>query len=388
MVKLGIERLVAELPKRWRGRRAGLVVNPASVDRDLVHAVDRVLAEPALGLAALFGPQHGIRGNDQDNMVEWEGGADARTGLPVYSLYGAVRRPRPEWLAGLDVLFFDLPDVGCRVYTFLTTLVECMRACADVGVPLVVLDRPNPIGGRVEGPLLASGYESFVGAFRIPMRHGMTLGELAGLARARLKIDVELDVVTAEGWRRAEWFDETGLPWVMPSPNMPTLETAAVYPGMVLLEGTTLSEGRGTTRPFEIFGAPWLDAYAYAEALTAEDFPECRFRPLYFTPTFQKHAGALCGGVQAHVTDRESLNAFRLGVAAISVAHRLTPDERIWRDPPYEYVADKPPIDILYGSDALRTAIGAGASVAEIAATWALDVAAFEAERRDFLLYP
>lgn len=388
-VRLGAERALDDPPELLRGRRLGLVVNPASTDASLRHVADRFGAHSELRLAALFGPQHGIRGNDQDNMVEWEGGVDARTGLPVYSLYGRVRRPRPEWLRELDALVFDLPDVGVRVYTFLSTLVECMRACAEAGIPVVVLDRPNPIGGEaVEGAVLDMAFSSFVGILPIPMRHGMTLGELGLFARDALGIRAEVEVVRMEGWRRSMLWEETGLPWVMPSPNMPTPDTAAVYPGMVMLEGTLLSEGRGTTRPFEIFGAPRLDAYAYAEALASERLPGCAFRPLYFTPTFQKHAGALCGGVQAHVSDRRALPAFRLGVAAMRAARLLAPEEKLWRDPPYEYEAEKLPIDILAGGETLRRMVDAGAPIAEIEATWAPGLDRFRKDREPYLLYP
>ena len=287
-VRPGIEVLLAERAGELRGQRLGLVAHPASVLFDLSHSVDAVVAHPDLDVVALFGPQHGARGEKQDNMIESDSYRDGRTGLPVHSLYGDVRKPTPEMLDGIDVLLFDLQDVGVRVYTFAHTMALAMEACRDLSLRCVVLDRPNPIGGlQREGPLLQPGFESFVGLHPIPLRHGLSLGELARLLNGTFGIGCELEVVACEGWRRDLWFDQTGLPWVFPSPNLPTLDSCITYPGMVLLEGTNLSEGRGTTRPFELIGAPYLSADALAGRLEGRALPGVRFRPCWFEPTAQ-----------------------------------------------------------------------------------------------------
>ena len=338
-VTLGLERLIAS--KALVGRRIGLVCNPASVDRHLQHAVDRLTStEAGLTVAALFGPQHGIHADVQDNMVETPHREDQRRRVPVYSLYSDTREPTAEMLAGLEALVVDLPDVGSRIYTFIYTMANCLRAGARYGVPVFVCDRPNPIGGgEVEGPLLERGYESFVGQFPIPMRHGMTIAELARLFNERFGIGCDLRVWPMEGWRRRAFLDETGLPWVMPSPNMPTLDTAMVYPGSVLFEGTNLSEGRGTTRPFELIGAPWVDAVSLGEALNGLGLPGVFFRPVTFQPTFQKHAGDACGGVQLHVLERDSFLPVLTGLAVMIEIRRQSPVKFAWRQPPYEYRA-------------------------------------------------
>ena len=308
----------------------------------------------------MFGPQHGFSADLQDNMIETPHAHDERRRVPVYSLYSDTREPTAEMLAGLDALVIDLQDVGARIYTFVYTMANCLRAAARHGVPVIVCDRPNPIGGEaVEGPMLAPGYESFVGLFPIPMRHGMTIGELARLFNERFGIGAELEVVPLEGWRRGMFWGDTRLPWVMPSPNMPTLDTAVVYPGGVLFEGTQLSEGRGTTRPFELLGAPWIDADTVAARLNALKIDGAHFRPVVFEPTFHKHARLACGGVQVHVTDRRTFRPVLAGVAVMGEFRRCAPDRFAWRQPPYEYVHDRMPIDILAGSDRLRRAIEA-----------------------------
>ena len=283
-VCLGSERLLASAD--FRGRRVGLVSNPASVDHELTHLADRLAANPRVQLAALFGPQHGFRSDVQDNMVETAHGHDAPRGVPVYSLYSETREPTAEMLSGLDVLVIDLQDIGSRIYTYVYTMAACLGAARRHGVKVIVCDRPNPIGGiGVEGPVLEPGYESFVGRYPIPMRHGMTIGELARLFNDHFGIGADLDVAPMEGWRRTMYFDATDIPWVMPSPNMPTLDTAVVYPGSVLFEGTNVSEGRGTTRPFELVGAPWVLAERLAGAMNASALPGVRFRPAVFEPT-------------------------------------------------------------------------------------------------------
>jgi uncharacterized protein YbbC (DUF1343 family) len=320
--------------------------------------------------------------------VEVDDGRDPASGLRVFSLYGRTRVPTAEMLEGLDALVFDLQDVGARYYTYASTLLHCLTACACHGKRLVVLDRPNPLGGvRLEGNVLEPAYVSFVGPHPLPVRHGMTLGELARLFRAELAIDVELVVVPMRGWRRPMEFDQTGLPWVQPSPNMPTLETAFVYPGGCLVEGTNLSEGRGTTRPFELVGAPWLDGRALADDLARERIPGARFRPAWFTPTFQKHAQRSCAGVQVHVGDRSRFPAYLAYLLLIHHARRQDAARFAWRQPPYEYERVRPPIDVLCGTDAVRLALEAGRSPRELRPSWRAGLKRFEARRAPHLLY-
>jgi uncharacterized protein YbbC (DUF1343 family) len=375
----GLDRLKAEGWARLRGQRVGLVVHPASVDADLHHARDLFAhARPQVDLRALFGPQHGILGQTQDNMIEWRGFTDPELGIPVHSLYGEHRRPTPEMLDGLDTLVVDLQDVGARYYTFVWTLLLCLEACAELGKRVVVLDRPNPLGGvAVEGNVLDPEYRSFVGLAPIPMRHGLTMGELAAFCRAWRGLDVELEVVAMEGWRRAMDFEATGLPWVLPSPNLPTVDSAFVYPGGCLLEGTNLSEGRGTTRPFEIFGAPFIDARELAGVLRAWNLPGCRFRPLNFEPTFHKFAGQVCGGVQVHVTDRALFEPVVTYTAAIAAVAGLCPGHFAWKQPPYEYETQKLPIDILAGGTRWREQIECGLSPWQLKAGWLEELRAF-----------
>ncbi len=385
-VTLGSTRLIAS--GRLRGLRVGVVANPASVDPHFVHVVDRVRAADGVTLGAIFGPQHGFRSDLQDNMIESPHGHDDTRRVPVYSLYSETREPTAQMLAGLDALVVDLQDIGARIYTFVYTMANCLIAGRKHGVPVIVCDRPNPIGGlEVEGALLTAGFESFVGQFAIPMRHGMTIGELARLFNEHFGIGADLEVVTMDGWRRADYGDDAGVPWIMPSPNMPTLDTAVVYPGTVLLEGTMASEGRGTTRPFEVVGAPWVHAEAFADRLNAHALPGVVFRPVVFEPTFQKHHGVTCGGCQMHVTDRRAFPSVAAGVAVIEELRRANPTSFAWRPPPYEYEHRLMPIDILAGNGALRTAIDAGASAEAIAATWRADEDAFRATRAPFLLY-
>jgi uncharacterized protein YbbC (DUF1343 family) len=291
-------------------------------------------------------------------------------------------------LRGLDVLVIDLQDIGARIYTYIYTMANCLRAAARHGVKVIVCDRPNPINGvDVEGAALVPGFESFVGQFPIPMRHGMTIGELAKLFNVHFRLGAELEVVEMEGWRREMFADDTGLPWVMPSPNMPTLDTAVVYPGTVLFEGTLLSEGRGTTRPFELVGAPGIEAERFAREMNALNLPGAFFRPAVFEPTFQKHAKQTCGGCQAHVTDRRAFKPVLTGAALIALFHRHAPDRPLWRQPPYEYEHDKMPIDILAGSPSFREHLESGMSAARMADSWRADEDAFRALRAPFLLY-
>jgi uncharacterized protein YbbC (DUF1343 family) len=353
-----------------------------------VHASDRFAGDGDWTLTAMFGPQHGFRSDLQENMIESPHARDAKRRLPVYSLYSETREPTREMLADVDVLVIDLQDVGTRIYTYIYTMANCLRAARAHGVRVVVCDRPNPINGvHIEGALLDSAYVSFVGQFPIPMRHGLTIGEAARLFNDHFAINAAVDVVPMDGWRREMWFDDTALPWVLPSPNIPTLDTAIVYPGAVLFEGTLLSEGRGTTRPFELSGAPWIDGERFADAMNSRRLPGAIFRAAFFEPTFQKHAKVLCGGCQVHVTDRRVFQPLRAAVEMLDEFHREAPSQTLWRDPPYEYEHVKPPIDILYGSDRLRRGLDEGKSVASIVGDWPRDEEAFRTLRDKYLLY-
>ncbi|MEW6601803.1 MAG: DUF1343 domain-containing protein [Nitrospirota bacterium] len=385
----GLDALEKKWPKRFRVAGVGLLVHPASVNRKLEHASDCLLKSRKLQLKALFGPQHGIRGETQDNMIEWEGFRDRKTGLSVYSLYGQTRKPVPAMLSDIDVMVIDMQDVGSRYYTFIWTMELCMQACAETGKSVVVLDRPNPLGGvHTEGPVLDMNFTSFVGQRPIPVRHGMTMGEIGCFLKNEFYSSLDFHVIPMEGWKRKMWFDETNLPWVLPSPNMPTLDTAIVYPGMCLLEGTNLSEGRGTTRPFEIFGAPFIDPDVLVKKLMSFKLPGVVFRPLYFQPTFQKHAGELCEGAQIHVTGRSKFRPFKTGIAIIKAVHDLYPDHFEWKQPPYEYVTDKLPIDILAGTDRMRSDIETGVSLDRMEEWWKAQSLEFNKKvRRKYLLY-
>jgi len=386
MVRLGSDLLLSS--SRLKGTRVGVVCNHASLDRGFLHIVDRLAAADHLTLAAIFGPQHGFRSDVQDNMIETPHANDPGRRVPIYSLYSETREPTAEMLSGIDVMVIDLQDVGARIYTYIYTMANCMRACARHRIPVIVCDRPNPIGGvDVEGARLVPGFESFVGQFPIPMRHGMTIGELARLFNEVFSIGAQLEVVTMEGWRRDMYADRTGMPWVMPSPNMPTLDTAIVYPGTVLFEGIMLSEGRGTTRPFELVGAPWIEAERFARDMNALGLTGVHFRPAVFEPTFQKHAKQTCGGCQIHVIARHLFKPVLVGVALAGMFRKTNPSKFAWRQPPYEYEHDKMPIDILAGADTLRTQIEADMPATEIAASWRADEDAFRAVRDRFLMY-
>jgi uncharacterized protein YbbC (DUF1343 family) len=370
-----------------RGRTIGLVSNPASIDGRFRHVSERAEAG-GVRIGALFGPQHGFRSDLQENMIESPHGTDAGRGVPVYSLYSETREPTPEMLAGLDALVIDLQDVGTRIYTYIYTMAGCLKAARKAGMPVVVCDRPNPIGGlAVEGPMLEAGFESFVGLYPIPMRHGMTIGELARMFNEHFGIGAKLEVVWMEGWTRAQYYDETGLPWVLPSPNIPTFETCIVYPGTVLFEGTNVSEGRGTGLPFELIGGPWIKPEPFAAGLNRRGLPGVHFRPALFEPTFHKHAATPCGGCQIHVTDRASFRPVETGVAVLEATRAADPGAFAWRDPPYEYEYVKPPIDMLYGSAELREVLDGGATAGELVKGWADRLGPFLETRARFLQY-
>ena len=381
-VRTGLDRL-PEMGELLKGLRVGLIANPSSVDASFRHARDVVAGLPGVTLAALFAPEHGFDAVEQD-LIEI---ADGDGPIPVHSLYGPTRRPTAAMLEGLDALVFDVQDIGSRYYTYVWTMAHAMEAAAENKKRIVVLDRPNPIGGAVEGNLIRDDHRSFVGLYPLPNRHGMTAGEIAGLVNRRYGIGADLVIVGCQGWSREQWLDATGLAFIPPSPNMPTLDTATVYPGGCLIEGTNLSEGRGTTRPFEICGAPWVDGLRLADALAQEALPGVHFRPVQFRPTFHKFAGEECGGVMQHVTDRGTYLPWRTGIAILNQARTLWPAEFAWRPPPYEYELERLPIDILGGSPDIREGIEAGWTTAEIADAGDAEGAAFEPIRDAFLLY-
>jgi uncharacterized protein YbbC (DUF1343 family) len=386
----GLDVLVREKFAPLRGMKVGLVCNPTAVDRRLRHAADLFHEAKGVTLAALFGPEHGVRGDAQYMAAVGEE-RDRKTGIPMHSLYGdspESLKPAPDRLEGLDALVFDVQDVGSRYYTYQATMMLCMEAADAAGIGFVVLDRPNPIGGAdVEGPALRPGFESFCGLHDLAPRHGMTVGELALLFRGERRLHLDLTIVECAGWRRRLAWEETGLPWVTPSPNMPTPATALVYPGMCLLEGTNLSEARGTTRPFEWFGAPWLDGERLAAALAAERLPGVLFRPVSFVPTWDKHAGTRCHGVELHVADREAFRPVRTGIACVALARAQHPERFAWRTEPYEFVSGIPAFDLLCGSAREREAIERGASAKELARAWAPEERGFSRRRSQFLLY-
>ena len=399
-VATGLDVLADDGFRRLKGRRIGLIANPTTVDRRMRHLADLLRAAPGVELLALFGPEHGVLGDAQD-MIGVESEVDRRTGVPVHSLYGSTVEslsPTAESLTGLDLLIFDVQDVGSRYYTFAATMAYAMASAARQGLEFLVLDRPNPIGGTlVEGPTVAEGHESFVGFHPLPIRHGMTVGELALMVRSELGLDLELAVVACEGWQRSMFWSDTGLSWVAPSPNMPTPDTALVYPGGCLIEGTNLSEGRGTTRPFENWGAPWLDLERL-ETRTRELLKEAGvgegvdLRPNPFRPTFHKHASRLCLGLQPHVQDRTMFRPVAVYAAFLAAAFEVGGESFAWRTEPYEFIENPIAIDLLFGSSRERLAIETGLSGERlrnlVEDDWKRDETEFLERRRPFLIYP
>ncbi|BDD86830.1 exo-beta-N-acetylmuramidase NamZ family protein [Desulfofustis limnaeus] len=388
MTVLGIDVLLdADAP--WpRGARLGLLCNHASLNGALVHS--RLLLHKRFGadLRCLLSPQHGFFAEKQDNMIESDHAVDAATGLPVFSLYGETRRPTPQMLDYFDILLIDLPDVGTRVYTFLYTMGYCLEAAARAGKKVVVLDRPNPIGGTaLEGNILQEEMTSFVGLYPLPMRHGLTFGELARYINGEYGLGVDLQVVAMRGWQREMYFADTALPWVFPSPNMPSPQTALVYPGQVIWEGTNVSEGRGTTLPFELFGAPYWRTDELLEKLRTIDLPGCLLRPLVFSPTSGKWAGENCYGFQLHVTERRHFLPYRTALALLQAARLLYPESFAYKEPPYEYEYEKLPLDLILGDRSVRTRLEAGEPVVEIERSWQPQLAAFAKLRQSYLLY-
>ena len=388
-VRPGLEVLLDD-PRPIAGKKIGLVTNQSAVTSDLRHAVRVLQAGRGWKLTALFGPEHGIWGEAQD-MDHVDHTTDPLTGLPVYSLYGRSEKdlsPRREVLKNLDALVIDLQDIGSRYYTFIYTMALCMREAAPIGLPVIVLDRPNPIDGvHLEGNIREEKYSSFVGMFPLPTRHGMTPGELARYFNNVFKLNCNLTVIPMRGWRRGMWWGDTGLPWVIPSPNMPTVFTATVYPGMCLVEGTNLSEGRGTTHPFEFLGAPWLEPFKLAERLNAVGLPGVRFRAHYFLPKFQKHKDKVCGGVELHVMNRWAFEPYRTGLWCVKVARDMNTEQFDWRRETYEFVSDRLAIDLLAGSDRYRTIVEAGGNPDDWVAEWEESLRDFASQREEFLLY-
>lgn len=391
-VRSGLEVFLDVHTRSVDGLRLGLLCNQASVSSRLDSAVDLLSQRFGPRLTAIFTPQHGLWGEEQANMIETGHATHARLGIPVFSLYSETRAPTAEMLDGIDCLVVDLQDVGTRVYTFIWTLLACMRACEQAGKRVLVLDRPNPLGGLVsEGPLLVDGYQSFVGNSLIPLRHGLTMAELARLFHARHTPALELECIAMQGWSREQYFPATGLPWVWPSPNMQRFETAVVYPGQVLLEGTNLSEGRGTTLPFEVAGAPYVeDPERLCAALARYQLPGVILRPLRFRPVFDKWSGQSCGGLQIHVIDARQVRSVALTLALLHEVRQQAAEQCSWLPPPYEYEFDKQPIDILLGSPAVRHSLEAGAMGDRAAIDESLSpgMDEWQASSREFWLYP
>ncbi len=387
-VQLGIEKLLTSPPCWLEEKRIGLLTNQASVNSTLHHTVDLLVQSYPKTIKALFGPQHGFRGEKQDNMVESQDFIHPRFNLPVFSLYGTSRVPTKEMLELIDILVIDLQDIGTRVYTFITTLAYCLRAAQEHGKKVVVLDRPNPIGGTaVEGNLLKEQLRSFVGVYPLPMRHGLTIGEAAGIFNTQHRIGCDLEVIPMEGWKRTMYFQETGLYWIPPSPNMPSPTTALVYPGQVILEGTNLSEGRGTTTPFEIFGAPFIDPFRLQSNLSGRDLSGIHLREVFFQPTFHKWHGEVCGGLQIHITGPDSYKPYVTSLTIIQEIHSLYPRDFSWRNPPYEYEEEKMPIDLISGDDSIREAIEQGRDVNQLEASWKEELDQFREMAKHHFLY-
>lgn len=401
-VKPGVDVFVEKYPDSVEGKRVGLITNPTGVNRELESTIE-LLLDNGVNLVALYGPEHGVRGNAQAGEYVpfyW----DDKYGLPVFSLYGQNMNvpenilsnideymkefdtkhegkvPEGEMVEGIDVMIFDIQDVGTRVYTYIATMAYAMDSCAELGIDFIVLDRPNPVGGTMEGPVLDyPDYSSFVGLYPVPMRHGMTAGELAELFNDRfMSKKVNLTVIPMEGWRRDMWYDETELPWVIPSPNMPAVDTATVYPGQVLIEGTSMSEGRGTTKPFELFGAPWIDGYELARELNALELPGVRFREAWFTPTFSKHKNELCGGVQIHVVNREEYKPFETTLYILEMVNELYPDKLTF---------DEHYFDRLAGNSWIRENLEQGLPVNEIVERCSEELEEFVEMSREYMIY-
>jgi uncharacterized protein YbbC (DUF1343 family) len=382
--KVGAETLLQDHKNLIKGKRVGLITNPTGVDQNLNSVVDLLFNDPDVELTALYGPEHGVRGSAQAGAyVEYY--IDERTQLPVYSLYGQTKKPTPEMLENVDILLFDIQDVGTRFYTYIYTMAYAMEAAKENDIPFIVLDRPNPLGGvKVEGPVLETEYKSFVGNYEIPLRHGMTVGELARLFNEEFNIGADLTVVEMDRWKRTMNYDDTPLEFVMPSPNMPTLDTAFVYPGAALIEGTNVSEGRGTTKPFELIGAPFINSDDLSAKLNSLDLQGVKFRAASFTPTFSKHAGKLSHGIQIHITDQDSFEPIVTGLHIVKTIHDMYPEDFQFRAEDSRGISF---FDLLTGNGWIREEIEAGTSVEDIQAMWEDELAEFKQVREKYLLY-
>jgi len=388
VIGLGIEELSRSGRRIVTGKRLGLLANQASTDSRFVHSRDLLRQGFPGQLTCLFSPQHGFFSDKQDNMIESDHGVDQESGLPVYSLYGQTRKPYPSMFADIDILLVDLIDVGTRVYTFIWTVVHCLEVARETGVKVVILDRPNPIGGHlIEGNLLRPDCASFVGRCAIPMRHGLTIGELALFCNHELGIDADLEVVRMTGWHRRMFFAATGFPWVFPSPNMPSFTAALVYPGQVIWEGTNISEGRGSTMPFELFGAPFLHHGEVLDRLRSTDLPGCRLRPLRFEPTSGKWAGQGCNGFQLHVLDPEQFRPYRTSLALLQALRSLYPDQFAYKPPPYEYEFERLPMDLIIGDRQVREALESGVHIEQLEQGWQAELEAYRQRSRRVFLY-
>ena len=388
-VQTGLDRIRKGLWKKLKGYKLGLLANQASLDSRF-NGAKKVISRLLPGqLRALFGPQHGYGGEDQDNMVETDHTHDNALGIPVFSLYAEEREPLPHMLERVDILIIDLQDVGTRVYTFASTMLNCLKAAGKAGKKIMVLDRPNPLGGEtLEGNLLCPELYSFVGPYRFPMRHGLTMGEMALMFNKKFRLDCDLEIITMQGWRREMLWDKTGLKWMMPSPNMPLLETAYVYPGQVIWEGTNLSEGRGTCRPFEIFGAPYLDPKSIKEVIEPEATRGCFLQEYSFRPTFQKWKGELCKGFMLHVIDPHIYRPYFTSITLLKAILDIHRKDFRWKNPPYEYEQEMKPIDLILGDTELREGLEAGNSISRITKNWVADLESFSQWRKPYLLYP
>jgi len=386
-IHTGLERVLQSPPEVLRGKRLGLLCNQASTDSRFRHSRDLIMERFPDRLRCLFSPQHGFFSAKQDNMIESDHAVDPVSGLPVYSLYGETRKPYPSMFKDIDLLLIDLVDVGTRVYTFIWTVIYCLQTAAETGTGVVILDRPNPLGGRVEGNVLKHDCASFVGLHSIPMRHGLSVGELALLCNQEMGIGADLEVVPVQGWRRDMLFPETGLPWVFPSPNMPTFATALVYPGQVIWEGSNISEGRGTTLPFELFGAPFVDVDAVLAEVAATELPGCLLRPLVFEPTSGKWAQTACRGFQLHVTNMQAFMPYRTSLVLLQALLKLYPQQFSYKDPPYEYEFERLPMDLILGDKEVRRALEQGVDILEIERAWQTELIEFQQRCSSVFLY-
>jgi uncharacterized protein YbbC (DUF1343 family) len=390
MVRTGLDIIARKLPARLKGKKIGILCHAPSLTKNFRHITEVFFYNEDCKLEAVFGPQHGIFGQTQDNMIEWQSEKYPVYKVPLYSLYGEHRKPTPEMLSGIDIFLIDLQDVGARLYTYIWTVKLCMEACAAAGIPVWILDRPNPVAALpFDGPVLKKEYFTFVGGAEIPLCHRMTIGEMALWIKGKYFQDCDLNVVWMKGWKRNSFYDETGLPWVLPSPNMPTLQTAIVYPGTVLIEALNLSEGRGTTIPFELFGAPFIDAYKLKSALDRKKIPGCIFRIHGFIPTFNKFTGQYCNGLQIHVTDRHSFFPVYTALEIFDAIIETSPSCSLeFNPPPYEYEYDKMPFDILSGDEVMRTSLVKRMPVKIERERWNCEIEMFIKEFKNISAYP